>query len=377
MAHPVRGKVQMDDASREPRGGTQRVDLRVDVTDRVRLGEPAWIAMTVHLPEVQVLGAEPIVCFAKPGGGYSKEYYTLDLPGPVRGAQAEWHARRGWVFVSVDHLGTGASSTHAHIDLATMTAAAMAAEEQLLEQLVSGTLFEGFLPLTGATVVGIGQSMGGAMTVLQQGRYHCYDGVGILGHGIMHAGPAPYEPAERASNAWPWIARDFPPDAVALNADRVERAVAESSESKRWRFFSDDIDPEIARRDIGETAEAIGNRFGFVGLPEDPGPWRSSTVPRPAVDYLRSPGVTTPEAAAITSPVLLAMGDRDLVAIGDHKGEPRRYFSARSVDLFVCPDMGHMHNFAGTRTLFWQRIDTWAEWVRVSKGSLGADRSTR
>jgi hypothetical protein len=25
--------------------------------------------------------------------------------------------------------------------------------------------------------------------------------------------------------------------------------------------------------------------------------------------------------------------------------------------------MAHMHNFAGTRELFWQRIDTWAAWV--------------
>jgi hypothetical protein len=27
--------------------------------------------------------------------------------------------------------------------------------------------------------------------------------------------------------------------------------------------------------------------------------------------------------------------------------------------------MGHMHNFAGTRELFWERIETWAAWVRA------------
>jgi len=27
--------------------------------------------------------------------------------------------------------------------------------------------------------------------------------------------------------------------------------------------------------------------------------------------------------------------------------------------------MGHMHNFAGTRELFWERIETWAAWVDV------------
>jgi len=29
--------------------------------------------------------------------------------------------------------------------------------------------------------------------------------------------------------------------------------------------------------------------------------------------------------------------------------------------------MAHMHNFAGTRELFWQRIETWASWARAMK----------
>jgi hypothetical protein len=29
--------------------------------------------------------------------------------------------------------------------------------------------------------------------------------------------------------------------------------------------------------------------------------------------------------------------------------------------------MGHMHNFASTRRLLWQRIDTWAAWVAVQR----------
>jgi hypothetical protein len=59
--------------------------------------------------------------------------------------------------------------------------------------------------------------------------------------------------------------------------------------------------------------------------------------------------------------VLVALGERDGVV--DPKGEPRAYLSANSVDLFVCPRMAHMHNFAGTRELFWERIDSWARWV--------------
>jgi hypothetical protein len=37
--------------------------------------------------------------------------------------------------------------------------------------------------------------------------------------------------------------------------------------------------------------------------------------------------------------------------------------SASSVDLFfIRPRMGHMHNFASTRELFWERTGTWADW---------------
>jgi len=34
--------------------------------------------------------------------------------------------------------------------------------------------------------------------------------------------------------------------------------------------------------------------------------------------------------------------------------------------------MAHMHNFAGTRELLWQRIETWADWVRVAKRAIEA-----
>ena len=69
------------------------VDLRIDVTEAAGLGEPAHIALTVTAPDA--LPPEPVVCFAKPGAGYSRGYYTEDLPGPGRGAQAAWHADAG------------------------------------------------------------------------------------------------------------------------------------------------------------------------------------------------------------------------------------------------------------------------------------------
>src|ERR1051326_8805542 len=118
----------------------QVTDLKIDVTEAAGLGKPAWIAATVHLPDPEQLATNPIICFAKPGGGYSRRYFTIDLPGPGKGAQAEWHTGRGWIFVSIDHLSVGDSSLHdaARMTYPVVTAASHAAETEILARLAAG-----------------------------------------------------------------------------------------------------------------------------------------------------------------------------------------------------------------------------------------------
>ena len=105
-----------------------------------------------------------------------------------------------------------------------------------------------------------------------------------------------------------------------------------------------------------------------------PAPWMSYTTPREATRFTLTPGIVAPEAAAITVPVLAAMGERDLAA--DPLGEARAFRSAPSFDLFVCPRMGHMHNFASTRRLFWERIHTWGTAVAEAAGAPPTAEST-
>jgi alpha-beta hydrolase superfamily lysophospholipase len=344
---------------------TKAVQLEIDVTESVALGEKAVVALTVYLPEANVVSGDAVVCFAKPGGGYSKGYFTVDLPGPVKGAQAEWHANRGWVFVSVDHLGVGASSTHhdpASLDYGTVALASQAAEGEVLARLAAGTLVEDFPAVTRPLLLGIGQSMGGCLTVIQQGRYHCYDGIGVLGYSAVHTHP-PVAPGATPIIV-PWVPRDTSPESgVVVNMPALARAqdMAETPGRGRamaWAFHYDDVDREIVDRDL----EDFPNRNGRVP------PWGSATIPGPVAAWCLTPGAIAPEAAAITVPVLVAMGERDVIA--DPKGEARAYLSAASIDLFVCPRMGHMHNFAGTRELLWERIETWAAWVRAVKPSV-------
>jgi alpha-beta hydrolase superfamily lysophospholipase len=333
------------------------LDLDVDVTDAAGLGEPARVAVTVTLPDE--VAREPVVCFAKPGGGYSRRYYTEDLPGPGSGAQAKWHAARGWVFVSIDHLGVG-DSTVAHdpdrLSFAPVVAANQAAEQHVLDLLRAGTLADGVPAITDPLRLGIGQSMGGAFTVLQQGRFHCYDGIAVLGYSVVHTEP-PSPPGEPPI-VLPWIPRDASPSSgIFTNGPALADASSGGLDAMAWGFHFDDVDPAVVRRDLDD----FPNRHG------DPPPWASTTVPGAAAIQCLAPGATATEAAAVRCPVLVAGGERDVVP--DPRGEVRAYLSSPSVDLFVCPRMAHMHNFAGTRELLWRRLETWAAWAGVVRST--------
>jgi alpha-beta hydrolase superfamily lysophospholipase len=343
-----------------------QIDLTVDVTEAVSLGERATVALTVHLPAPEDLGSPPVVCFAKPGAGFSRAYFTSDLPGPGSGSQADWHATRGWVFVSVDHLGSGRSSTHhdpARLDYPTLAAASQAAEQAVLEWLRQGSLRNGFAPVQEPVLLGIGQSMGGCLTVVQQGHYHCYDGIAVLGFSAVRT-DRPVPPGQ-APFVMPWHLRGTPAGSppVVLNPARVAASATLGSSdyisSTSWLFFYDDVDATRLRTSLPGISPG-------AAAP----PWVSTTFPGVVASVL-TPGVIASEAAAVEAPVLVAMGERDVVP--DPKGEPRAYLSAASVDLYVCPRMAHMHNFAGTRDLLWQRIETWAAWVCAAKSYPGGD----
>jgi pimeloyl-ACP methyl ester carboxylesterase len=327
-----------------------QIDLRIDVTAPAGLGEPAAMAVTVHLPDPTAIPARPIVCFAKPGGAFTRGYFTIDLPGPAHGAQAQWHAERGWVFVSVDHLGAGESSAHemSRLDYKTLAAAADAAEREILRMLSQGLLCEGFPSIDNPLVLGLGQSLGASVAVFQQAHHGTYHGIAVLGFGVMDM-HVPVRPGE-AAFVRPWIPRDgFD---VVLNASHVADAGPQDYLAKSlWFWFWDDVD----------VAKA------FPGWSPDAAPWISSSVPG-VVLCAQTPGVVFTEAAAVDVPVLLAFGERDVCL--DRKGEPRAYQSAPSVDLFICPTMGHMHNFAGTRELLWRRVENWSFWVAAAQRAL-------
>lgn len=349
-----------------------QIDLTIDVTNTVKLEEPAQVAATVVLPDPQRLPERPLLCFAKPSSSYTRAYYTHELPGPAKGAQAQWHAERGWIFVSLDTLGCGGSSRHdgERLDFATVTAAAAAAEQDILLRLANGVLHPGYPPVHQPVVIGIGHSLGGALLVYQQGRQGSYDGICPLGFSAVHSHPM--TPPGEDPIAVAWYPRDGGPEdsPAPINARAMAAAMEYASQdaawsSLAWGFHYDDVPQEIVEQDLMHY-EAVsrepGAREGF-----EPAPWHALTTPARAARSTLTPGVVATEAAAVTVPVLSAMGVRDLVP--DPLGEPRAFRSARSVDLFVCPRMGHVHNFAGTRALLWQRLQLFGEWCAAVKAA--------
>ncbi len=308
------------------------IELIVDVAEAAGLGTAAEQAVTVHLPDVAGLTDPPVVCFAFPGAGYSRAYYSFDMPGSTGGGEAGWHADRGWVFVTVDHLGVGGSTVPEGnvLDYDNVPRANQHVVKTVMERLEAGTVADDMPPLVGATVLGFGQSMGGCFTIVAQGRHRTFDGVAILGFSAIHT-VVPAAPGE-------------PP-------------VMESSDpmgAMTWAFHFDDEPAEMVAADMSPSPGS------------EPPIWRSASVPGCAI-LMVDPGTVTPEAAAIDVPVMIAVGERDVTP--DPWMEPTAFPSSSDVSVFVCPQMAHMHNFAATRERFWARLHHWGTGVAAAKAS--------
>lgn len=346
------------------RGGTGMLQLEVsvDVSDAAGLGVAAVVMATVTLPEPEALPDRPLVCVAMPSSSYARGYYTCDLPGAGSGAQAAFHAGRGWIFVALDWLGCDRESAIDADDLgySVLAAAAHAAQAEIILRLANGVLAPGYPAIGQPCVIGVGHSLGGALLICQQARHRSFDGIGVLGFSAVHSHPA--TPPGGTEVAVAWYQRDArleecrePLNAAALAAAPPAAAQA-AWEAIAWGFHYDDVPPDVVEQDLAHYEGIAGGGDPVAPSP----PWYARRTPQRAARSTLTPGVVAPEAAAITVPVLSAMGERDLVP--DPRGEARAYASARSIDLFVCPRMGHVHNMAGTRSMLWQRIHLFGAW---------------
>lgn len=331
-----------------------RVEVTVDVAEAAGLGTACHARATVFLPPPEQLGDQPVVCFAFPGGGYNRRYWFLDLPGDAPGGQAAWHVERGWIFAACDHLGTGESSCPPAelLTYENIAAADAALTRGVVERLEQGGMLEGYPPVRSPVRLGLGQSMGGCLLIVAQAHHGLFDGVGILGFSAIHTRipSAPGSPPV----VMPWLPRSVPLEqGVVFNREEIERAAVGAGDGTdehpwKWAFHWDEEPDELVSSDMAAWSGGP--------LPS----WRTASIP-PCAALMVTPGTVASEAAAIRVPVFIGVGERDVVP--DPWLEPTAYRSARDVTLYLCSRMAHMHNFAPTRRLLWERIHAWGQGV--------------
>jgi pimeloyl-ACP methyl ester carboxylesterase len=324
-----------------------KIELRIDVSAAMGLPGRHEIAMTAYLPEASAIGARPVAIFASPGGGYTRHYYDMRPAGHAGYSEAEAHVRSGFIFVSYDHLGVGDSSVEHLGDytLPRLAAANDAAVREVVRRLAAGSLSDALPPLPRLTRIGIGQSMGGCLTIVMQGRHATFDAIAPLGYSAIHTVLPQRDAAERL--------RGQEHHANIGSRPLAEISVAEASQGVVdfvYPFHWEDVPADIVAADMA----------GGFPLRTSPPAWGSATVPPCAVTMM-TPGVVAHEAGAIAVPVLVGVGERDVCP--DPHAEPSAYPRSQDVSLFIVPRMAHMHNFASTRQALWSRIESWARRV--------------
>ena len=331
------------------------IELRVDVSSAVPELGGAEIAATVHLPEPADMGADPVVMYASPGGGFSRRYFDMHFAGHEGYSQAEYHTARGMVVVAYDHLGTGDSTVPAEaLTIEAIAAANHAAVRSIHQQIEQGTFGHGLQWRGKAACIGVGQSMGGCLTIVMQGRHRTFDAIAPLGYSAIHTVPPLKDPEKRRGLMAATGSLNRQTDVRTLSIP--DRTSAHTENDMTWCHHWEDVPRDIVKADTPEG-------YAFRRHGDWPPPWRSAALPACAL-IMMSPGCVAEEAAAITVPVLTAMGERDVCP--DPHAEPGAYRGSRDVSLFIAPGMAHMHNFATTRELFWRRLDQWSR--RVSGG---------
>jgi pimeloyl-ACP methyl ester carboxylesterase len=292
-------------------------ELEADVSGAVSFGEEeVRISSTLYLPEGELRAV--LVCW--PGGSYDRRYWTFDsFPGY---SFAEYAASQGFAVVAADHLGVGDSSQpedYEAVDFRSMAAAADAFVGQLRER------------FPGQRLVGIGHSMGGAVTIVTQAEHGSYDRIGNLGmtHGAKGSVTGGVGSGKSARDAALEQAPTFVEDW------NVPYPVGLRRPNHAWLYGP--YTPDEVKAADDETAAG----------------W-----PRGAYVDALTEGYSAEFAAKVECPVFLCFGDHDIPQ--EPRDDVSFYKSSNDITLLVLEEAAHCHNFAGSRTVLWDRLGAWS-----------------
>jgi hypothetical protein len=328
------------------------VVVREEVTFDVTEVLPAAAAETSAVLTATVVydpgAVEPasLVVIGIPGGTYHRRYWDLQPPGRTGYSQAVHLAERGVIFIAMDYFGGGDSTRPTDGDFIGLEVQADVAHLSYLQakqRLADGSLVGGLAPVPGATFVGIGQSLGGFITMIQQGKYGDYPAVGIFGASpLLIAGvrDQPDWDSMSTEQRRTWVVQEN-----ARQSGNAELEMYHGAPRDQYRgiFHVPDVPDDLFRYDEESCHTVIPRFSGVDGM---------------------TPGLAKPFADRITSPVFLAFGHYDVSA--DPHLEPSGYPSSSDITLVTIPNMAHMHNFADTREVLWDRFFAWLQRVPAS-----------
>jgi pimeloyl-ACP methyl ester carboxylesterase len=294
----------------------------------------ARLAVDIFIPK-SINGAVPlrepaVAFFCVPGGGLNRRYFDLPVEGDASFSFAAQMASRGMITVAIDPLGVGDSSRPVagfEIVPDVATAALAPVQRAISAELRAGTLAPLLLPaLPKLLCIGVGHSLGGMLTVMQQAQFRSYDALVLFGFGPVGMPEVLSEEAK----------------AMAHNPQAIRRNVVRLAQT-----FHGEPYPEI--KPNGRAREIFGGGA-------DP---RAMEALRAVRDRLLAtlsmfviiPGSCAPEAAQIDVPLLLAVGDRDMC--GPPHQLPASFPGSSDITLLCLANTGHSHFvFSSTPELF-------------------------
>jgi pimeloyl-ACP methyl ester carboxylesterase len=312
------------------------IELRIPAGIGLDDGAPLHTAASVFLPESPSEARAALVCLA--GGNMNRRYFDLHVEGDDTFSFAAQMTARGFVVITIDHLGLGDSSRPEDGYALTPDILAQAnahATAEIMARLREGRLAPDVPAIPALRSVGVGHSMGAMLTTLQQAQSHQHAGIALLGFSTR--GLPQFVPED---------VRALAADPPAVRARLVEFA---------RRMFVVPY-PRI-RSSGGNNADLYGSD---AADPRGVAALKAATdclLPVPAFLSM-IPGNVAPEAARIDVPVFLGLGERDMA--GPPVEAPRAFTSSPDVRLEVFAGAGHSHFLFASRIDLFDRLAEWA-----------------
>jgi pimeloyl-ACP methyl ester carboxylesterase len=302
--------------------------LLLDAGSRAPAGVRTLTA-DLHVPASPQAGAPLLFCV--PGGGMTRKYLDLDVPGE-RGSysMARWLAERhGCIVCVVDPPGVGDSDRP--VDGYSLTPEAVSAMHAAALRHVLEILVQDGDPAP-SCVVAVGHSAGAHLVVRQQAQHRSFDALCLLG--FTGSGLASVLTADE-------LRYDKDPDLLRTNLRRlVDARFGEplpQGQPREDGFLVVGATNPLARH---ELARSFGPLLALVGL--------TSMIP----------GSLANELADIDVPVFIGNGEHDIT--GPIADLAQQLPSCPDLTLYTLAGAGHNHVVADNRHALWDRVGGWA-----------------